>query len=224
MFFPERIVSIGPADRVLDIGPGSAPFPRADVLLEMKYDSVSAYKLQCGDDGLAQVDPRTVFYDGNGFPFKDKEFDYVICSHVLEHVPDVEKFCGEIVRVGKAGYIEYPLFYYDYVYDIPAHVTGLKRVDDELIYIPKSEVLKEETAPFRRFWYQALSAGHNENVRSLLNELMEGFEWQGNIKVRRARNIGELCHENLAIAPPRLVRRNFLGRSVLGRIYRAVLG
>jgi|TARA_B100001057_G_C22643317_1_gene869111 hypothetical protein len=41
-------------------------------------------------------------------PFKDKEFDYVICAHVIEHVNDPISFKTEIQRVGKAGYIELP--------------------------------------------------------------------------------------------------------------------
>ena len=41
-------------------------------------------------------------------PFKDKEFDYVILSHVLEHVPNINEFCQEVERIAKAGYIELP--------------------------------------------------------------------------------------------------------------------
>jgi len=41
-------------------------------------------------------------------PFKDKEFDYVILSHVLEHVPNLLEFVSEIERISKAGYIELP--------------------------------------------------------------------------------------------------------------------
>ena len=41
-------------------------------------------------------------------PFKDKEFDYVICAHVIEHVNDPVMFKSEIERIGKAGYIELP--------------------------------------------------------------------------------------------------------------------
>ncbi len=41
-------------------------------------------------------------------PFKDKEFDYVILSHVLEHVPNLIEFISEVERISKAGYIELP--------------------------------------------------------------------------------------------------------------------
>ena len=41
-------------------------------------------------------------------PFKDKEYDFVIASHVAEHVEDVSYFLNELSRVGKKGYIEVP--------------------------------------------------------------------------------------------------------------------
>ena len=41
-------------------------------------------------------------------PFKDKEFDFVIASHVAEHVEDVSYFLNELSRIGKKGYIEVP--------------------------------------------------------------------------------------------------------------------
>ena len=41
-------------------------------------------------------------------PFKDNEFDYIIASHVAEHVEDISFFFNELSRVGKKGYIEVP--------------------------------------------------------------------------------------------------------------------
>ena len=41
-------------------------------------------------------------------PFKDKEFDFVIASHVLEHVEDFKFFINELERVSNKGYIELP--------------------------------------------------------------------------------------------------------------------
>ena len=41
-------------------------------------------------------------------PFKDKEFDFIIASHVIEHVDDISFFLNELARVGKQGYIEVP--------------------------------------------------------------------------------------------------------------------
>ena len=49
-----------------------------------------------------------IFKPNEKLPFKDKEFDYVILSHVLEHVPEPFNLKKEIERIGKAGYIELP--------------------------------------------------------------------------------------------------------------------
>ena len=50
----------------------------------------------------------THFKPNEKLPFKDKEFDFIICAHVLEHVPDPFHLKSEIERIGKAGYIELP--------------------------------------------------------------------------------------------------------------------
>ncbi len=41
-------------------------------------------------------------------PFQDKEFDFVIASHVIEHIEDISYFLNELSRIGKRGYIEVP--------------------------------------------------------------------------------------------------------------------
>ena len=46
--------------------------------------------------------------DGNRLPFEDNHFDFVIASHVLEHVKDYKFFISELERVSNKGYIELP--------------------------------------------------------------------------------------------------------------------
>lgn len=88
MFFPKKITQIRPQDKVLEIGPGSFPHPRSNSFLELDYGSVHEKISQRG--GLledANFGNRPVYYyDGNRFPFEDNQFDYVISSHVVEHV------------------------------------------------------------------------------------------------------------------------------------------
>ena len=50
------------------------------------------------------------FVNGNAehLPFKNKAFDLVISTEVIEHVEDVELFAKEIERVGKSWYITTP--------------------------------------------------------------------------------------------------------------------
>ena len=82
--------------KILDIGCGFNPNQYAtticDVLdLKEHYSSKKFVKL-----------------NGDSLPFGDNEFDFVIASHVLEHVNDPTKFLIEVSRVAKQGYIEAP--------------------------------------------------------------------------------------------------------------------
>jgi len=40
--------------------------------------------------------------------FKDKEFDFAWCHHVIEHVQDPNKACAEIMRIAKTGVFYFP--------------------------------------------------------------------------------------------------------------------
>ena len=83
-------------------------------------------------------------------PFKDKEFDYVILSHVLEHVPNLLEFKDELVRIGKSGYIELPTKFYDNVVfgsdePILGHKWWFEYNDDEkiLYYTKKIDAIEK---------------------------------------------------------------------------------
>ena len=81
------------------MGPGGTSHPRADVFLEKTFATEGEWKLQRGYADKLETNKKTVYYDGGKFPFADNEFDYVICSHVIEHIEDVEFFLSELFRV-----------------------------------------------------------------------------------------------------------------------------
>jgi len=54
------------------------------------------------------VDKNFVRLTDKQLPFKDDQFDFVIASHVMEHVKDLKFFISELERVSKKGYIELP--------------------------------------------------------------------------------------------------------------------
>jgi SAM-dependent methyltransferase len=115
---------IGKNDLVLDVGSGSNPHPRSDVLL----DRISGQEHRGGDSLL--FDRIAVIGDATKLPFKDKSFDFVIASHILEHIPNPELFLNELQRVSKAGYIETPNFISERLIQRKAHCLelGLKGV------------------------------------------------------------------------------------------------
>ena len=65
---------------------------------------------------VADVQDLSNFYKDKKFvkitekklPFKENEFDFVISSHVIEHVDDLEFFIKELERITKQGYVELP--------------------------------------------------------------------------------------------------------------------
>ncbi len=201
MFFPERITQIKLKDRVLEIGPGADPHPRSDVLLEMSFDDPTEYEKQFGHDRALATDKTVVFYDGRIFPFADKEFDYVICSHVLEHVPDPDLFLAEIFRVGKRGYFEYPLVYYEYMHNIDAHLNYLKFVNGRLCYMMKRDTPIDLFRPIQAFFLDALRKGYTRSINDMIDHLIEGFEWDAPFPIERVYDLPTLCHTGLPLSP-----------------------
>jgi len=105
---------------VLDVGSGHNPNPRSDVLADrFVWDDAerSGQKIRLPDDN------KFVQADGAALPFADHSFDFVICSHVLEHVPSdsLDAFCRELNRVAKAGYIETPSKWAEILRHAPNH-------------------------------------------------------------------------------------------------------
>lgn len=87
---------------VLEVGSGGNPYFRANVLID-------AYEATRERHYVPLVADRpTVLGFVESLPFKDKVFDFVIASHVLEHSVDPKRFLSELERVAKAGYIEVP--------------------------------------------------------------------------------------------------------------------
>lgn len=178
MFFPDKIKLIKSIDRVLEIGPGADPHPRSDVFLELEMDSETDYHKQFGHERKLETTKQVVFYDGVTFPFKDKEFDYIICSHVLEHVPDVNRFLSEIFRVGKRGYFEYPLITYEYLFNFGVHLNYLKFDGKKLYYESKANTPLDKFALIQEFLRATLTTGYTQYFQKIPLYFFEGFEWE----------------------------------------------
>jgi len=81
-------------------------------------------------------------------PFKDKEFDFVIASHVIEHVEDFEFFISELERISSKGYIELP-----------------SRLGDNLVFENKED----------HIWWFKYDDDNNKIIGSKKNQLIEPF-------------------------------------------------
>jgi len=192
MWYPEKIKSIKETDRVLEIGPGGTPYSRSDVFLELIIKDEKEFRKQRGDMPPLVTTKPVVYYDGTKFPFKNKEFDYVICSHVLEHVPNLESFLKELFRIARNGYIEYPTIYYEYIYNFSVHKNLLKYNQGSLLYLPKNETHLEDFQIIQNFYQETLSKDYYDLVNQLRPFMAEGFEWHKPFKLKQTQSITDL--------------------------------
>ncbi len=131
--YPEMadIFRITESDRVLDVGGGDNPFSEADRIVDAEFGSSPHRDGKGVPRGLEE---RYVKADIHALPFEDKAFDFVFCSHVLEHVADPEAACREIMRVGKRGYIETPRKWMEFFAGHPSHQWLIDDVDGILVF------------------------------------------------------------------------------------------
>ena len=105
---------------------------------------------------IADIQDLSNFYKGKNFikieenklPFKDKEFDFVIASHVIEHVEDFEFFIKELERISSRGYIELP-----------------SRLADNLVFENKKD----------HIWWFKYDDIRNKIIASRKNQLLDPF-------------------------------------------------
>ena len=91
-----KVIKENPKWKILDIGCGYRAHPNASVIADVQ-DLSKYYK----DRSFIKINEKIL-------PFKDKEFDFIIASHVIEHVEDLEFFIKELERISSKGYIELP--------------------------------------------------------------------------------------------------------------------
>lgn len=85
--------------RLMHFGPEKALYDTFSVHTLIDYVPCDFVPEQYGEMGktkLARVDITEI-------PFQDNYFDVIICTHVLEHIPDDKKAMTELLRVMKPG-------------------------------------------------------------------------------------------------------------------------
>lgn len=175
-------------DIVLDLGCGPDPnapetyekreasFPRADILVDGSIDLVSFYS----GKGL-----RFCVSDAGRLPFRDGTFDFVWCSHLLEHVNDPRTACREIVRVGTRGRIRTPSKLKELLRPNEHHHWMVSAFGNHLVFEEKSSDLFSPawraavyTTPMQQ-WLEAISTF--SNIRGKLFEIV--FDWWDDFEV-----------------------------------------
>lgn len=139
-FYNRRLsIPVKKNDLVLDMGSGDKPHWRADVLID-NYIEERYGSQRSGSSNVAITKPLIVS-SAEKMPFKDKVFDYIICSHLLEHVQNPDLVIEEIIRVGKSGYIELPFEGMAKIRDFPSHLWYCRKEGNKLIFTAKERIV-----------------------------------------------------------------------------------
>lgn len=133
-----------PEDKILDIGSGHIPFPYATHLADIALEDHTVGR---AGTPFKHINGKPVYECSvEKTPFADKEFDFVYCSHVLEHVTNPEAACRELMRIAKRGYIECPARGKDTFFataKISNHLWAVECINGVLVFTAYSEAEKE---------------------------------------------------------------------------------
>jgi len=122
---------------ILDLASGHNPFPKATILSDRFLE------ITCHRREEIVLDQRPfLILNIHHLPFKSKSIDYIYCSHVIEHVDNPELACCELMRVGKAGYIEAPTLMKDALFSWAKdmnHKWHIVQFENRLIFFEYDE-------------------------------------------------------------------------------------
>jgi SAM-dependent methyltransferase len=173
-------IKVKSADRVLEVGGGHNPHPRSNVVVD-KFSDSNYHR-----SGNIKIFKNQVFQeaDGENLPFKDNEFDYVICNHVLEHVDNPARFLQEQSRVAKRGYLETPSFIGEHLIPKVSHRWLLLEIDNQVVMVEKEKVKFHTSSDFGDLFLDYLpkhSLGYKILQRTHSDLLTVRHEWKDNI-------------------------------------------
>lgn len=93
----DRLISIRPGDRVLEVGCGQGHLTRAVAERGVDVTGVDANPRasEVAENGLVR------HMRAEALEFDDATFDFILSVHAIEHIPELEKAIVEMVRVLK---------------------------------------------------------------------------------------------------------------------------
>jgi SAM-dependent methyltransferase len=199
------MLNIKPTDSVLEIGSGNRPRRRSNILCDRFIEDNSE---RASEESIVIDERPFVVADGQYLPFKDKSFDYVIASHVLEHVENPQKFISELMRVASRGFIETPSELGEELFGWPFHRWRV-RIEKDTIAMRR----RTEDSRFGGFFHNMYDRDllFAEFVDSHYEEFYVQYEWEGSIKLRIEDNADRTVKPNssVCIIDTRSKARNF---------------
>lgn len=92
-------------DLILDIGSLSAPFtkylPTQTVAIDLPSADRFGFSVERLNELRSSENINPIFANGELLPFKDKSFDKIICTEVIEHICNDESAVSEMARILK---------------------------------------------------------------------------------------------------------------------------
>jgi len=174
-------LSVKSSDRVLEVGGGHNPHPRSNVVVD-KYVDTNYHR---SDNIKFYKNQEFMAADGENLPFKDKEFDYVICNHVLEHVENPQRFLSEQSRVAKKGYLEVPSLIGEHLYPKKSHRWVILEIGGKLVMMEKTKIGFNTSCDFGNLFQEYFpknSVGFKIMQRTHPNMETVRIEWQDSIE------------------------------------------
>jgi ubiquinone/menaquinone biosynthesis C-methylase UbiE len=133
---------------IADIGSGHNPLPQATYCIEKDMEESPERS------GLKTVIPKCKLIIADvtmGIPLPDKSCDFVVASHILEHIEDPIAFCKELERIGKAGYIETPGPWQEWINNKKVHKWIVSNENGILVFRKKSKFKGEPSTKIAAF-------------------------------------------------------------------------
>lgn len=198
-------LGIRPRDLVLDLASGQDPHPRANILC----DKFAADNTERSCHASLLVDRPLVLADATETPFPDKAFDFVFCSHLLEHMEDPRRLLEELQRIGRRGYIETPSKIYEKINGWEFHRWFVSLEGNRLVLEAKDGVIFDGDL-HQWFSSRILRTPVWDFVVPRLEELglLTALIWEGHIAyeiVGQAAPEGSTSFEKANLAPNHLV-------------------
>ena len=173
-------LSIKRGEKVLDVGSGNNPHPRADVLVDKFIES----DLHRSGNVRMFAHQKLVQADGEHMPFEDNSFDYIISAHVLEHVENPTVFLEELQRVGRRGYIETPSLLGEFLVPKATHQWLLLDLNGKICMVSKERAqfqLSHDLGKIFQHYFQFNSWGYKIMQRTHPALLTMNYEWKDSI-------------------------------------------
>jgi len=167
---------------VLEVGGGNHPDKRAHVVVD-KYVEDNTHR---SGDLVVYKNQRFLQADGENLPFKDNEFDYVICRHVLEHVDDPIRFVKEQARVARMGYMETPSLLGEYIAPKASHKWVIQDIDGKLVLYDKEYLKFTPWMDFGEvflYYLPKTSIGFKILERTHAGILTVNYEWKDGMDI-----------------------------------------